>query len=624
MSTDVMIYANGLSKAFGTFRALDNVTFEVRRGEVVGFLGPNGAGKSTTMRILTCFIAPTRGTAKVHGHDVFDEALAVRQQIGYLPQRAPLYQDMTVWEYLQFTAKMRGLDEATFRARMKKIVEVCGLAQSLGKDIGTLSHGYRQRVGLGQALVHDPPILILDEPTSDLDPNEKAEVISYIQEIGRDRTILLSTHNLNEVEQACARAIIVSRGRVVADGALEDIRAKSGAVRYVVSVDEQKGMRNGAPSEGQVRGALEALKGVKLVKTRPSDESAHHFELHGDQGGDLREDIFRLCVEKGWLLLELRRDAQTLEDVFRGLTRSDERQSRGLAPEEAEAEGDDEDDDDEGDDEEDDEDDEAAEAPRGGKLVMATEATARRGGSPMLIIAGREFRSYFNSPLAYVVICLSQLLLGLLFFKLKGGFWQVDRATLDRLFEFMPYGLCLLVIPVITMRLIAEERSSGTLEMLITLPVQDWEVVLGKYLGALGLVGVLIASTLIYPVFMFKAPWSLGALDWGPVLSGYVGLFLMSATGVAVGLLITTLTKSQVIAFFVTFVVMAALMFVGRAGDILNVPGVGTALNYLSFEYHNSMMARGLIDTRSVVYFLSLTLFCLMVAFRSLESRKWR
>jgi ABC-2 type transport system permease protein len=256
---------------------------------------------------------------------------------------------------------------------------------------------------------------------------------------------------------------------------------------------------------------------------------------------------------------------------------------------------------------------------------MATEpAEVRRGGSPMLIIAGREFRSYFNSPLAYVVICLSQLLLGVLFFKLKGGFWQVDKASLDRLFEFMPYGLCLLVIPVITMRLIAEERSSGTLEMLITLPVKDWEVVLGKYFGALGLVMVLIGSTLIYPLLMFKLPWNLGSLDWGPVLSGYLGLTLLSAAAVAVGLLISSLTKSQVIAFFVTFVVMTALTFVGSLGEAFRSPTLGVALGFFSFERHIAMLARGLIDSRSIVYFLSLTFFCLMVAFRSLESRKWR
>src|SRR5262249_1071372 len=235
-----MIEASSLSKRFGSFRALDKVSFEVHRGEVVGFLGPNGAGKSTTMRILTCFISATSGSAKVHGFDVFDDPLEVRKRIGYLPQRAPLYGEMNVWEYLSFVSEMRGLDESTFRKRMRGIVEVCGLAQVLGKDIRNLSHGYRQRVGLGQALVHDPPILVLDEPTSDLDPNEKAEVIRYIKEVGKERTILLSTHNLTEVEAACARAIIVSKGRVVADGPLEDIRAKSGKVRYVVTVHEQR------------------------------------------------------------------------------------------------------------------------------------------------------------------------------------------------------------------------------------------------------------------------------------------------------------------------------------------------------------------------------------------------
>ena len=152
--TDVMISTSGLSKHFGAVRALDNVNFEVKKGEVVGFLGPNGAGKSTTMRILTCFISPTSGSAKVHGHDVFDEPLAVRQKLGYLPQRAPLYTDMNVYEYLKFAADIRQLDDSTFRKRLKKVVEVCGLAQSLGKDIGTLSHGFRQRVGLGQALLH--------------------------------------------------------------------------------------------------------------------------------------------------------------------------------------------------------------------------------------------------------------------------------------------------------------------------------------------------------------------------------------------------------------------------------------------------------------------------------------
>jgi ABC-2 type transport system ATP-binding protein len=328
MSTDVMIYADDLTKRFGSFRALDRIRFEVKRGEVVGFLGPNGAGKSTTMRILTCFISPTEGTAKVHGHDVFDEPLEVRRKIGYLPQRAPLYQDMLVWDYLRFAADMRGLDESTFKSRMRKVVEVCGLAQVLGKDINTLSHGYRQRVGLGQALIHDPPILILDEPTSDLDPNEKAEVIKYIKEIGKERTILLSTHNLAEVETACARAIIVSKGRIVADGPLDEIRGRTGKIRYVLTISEQAAEKGKAPTATEVQSALRALAGVRSVSEMPTDETAHTFELAGDQDGDLRSDLFRLVVAKGWTLLELRRDSQTLEDVFRDLTKGDERRDR--------------------------------------------------------------------------------------------------------------------------------------------------------------------------------------------------------------------------------------------------------------------------------------------------------
>ena len=337
MSTDVMIYANGLSKRYGSFRALDDVSFEVRRGEIVGFLGPNGAGKSTTMRILTCFIAPTSGVAKVQGQDVFDDTLAVRASLGYLPQRAPLYLEMTVYEYLRFAAQVRNIPDATFKQRARNVVEICGLAQSLSKEIRQLSHGYRQRVGLAQALIHDPPILILDEPTSDLDPNEKAEFLNYLKQIGRDRTVLLSTHNLKEVETACARAIIVSRGRVVADGALDEIRAKSGRVRYMVQVQESasespyRGTGN-FPRQAEVESALSAIKGVKKVLELPTDERAHAYAIDGDEGSDLRADIFRLVADKGWVMLELHRDTQTLEDVFRQLTIGDERRNRQVGP----------------------------------------------------------------------------------------------------------------------------------------------------------------------------------------------------------------------------------------------------------------------------------------------------
>jgi ABC-2 type transport system permease protein len=242
--------------------------------------------------------------------------------------------------------------------------------------------------------------------------------------------------------------------------------------------------------------------------------------------------------------------------------------------------------------------------------------------SPSLTIARRELRSYFDSPLAYVVICLSLLMLGVGVFAWPGRFWQVDRATLSSMFEVIPLGLVVLIVPVVTMRLLAEEKRSGTLEMLITLPVRDSDVILGKFLGALGLVLVLLLSTMLYPFLMFKSIWHLGPLDGGPVLSGYVGLVLFGAAAVSVGLLISSLTESQVIAFFLTFIVLGLLYMLGEIAALVPA-GLGTFLRELSFKEHYSSFERGLIDTRDVVFFLSITILALVLAFRALESRKW-
>jgi ABC-2 type transport system permease protein len=242
--------------------------------------------------------------------------------------------------------------------------------------------------------------------------------------------------------------------------------------------------------------------------------------------------------------------------------------------------------------------------------------------SPMLIIAKREFRSYFDSPLAYVVICLSFLVLGAFFFLVGGGFWQTDRASVAQVFSLSPYGLAFLVVPVITMRLIAEERRSGTLEMLITLPVKDSDVVLGKYLGALGMVMVLVLATAVYPLAMFKWPWNLGPIDTGPVFAGYLGLTLFCAATVAIGLLISALTESQAIAFFLTVFVLLTLWLLGRFAQFIG-GAPGNLLNFVAFDTRLSGFWRGLIDTRDVVFFLTVTAVCLVVAFRALERRKW-
>ena len=244
--------------------------------------------------------------------------------------------------------------------------------------------------------------------------------------------------------------------------------------------------------------------------------------------------------------------------------------------------------------------------------------------SPMLTIAKREFRSYFDSPLAYVVICLSFIVLGSLFFLWpRGGFWQIDRASVSRLFEFAPLGLSLLVVPVVTMRLVAEERRSGTLEMLITLPVKDSDVIGGKYLGALGLVLVLVLATIVYPIAMFRWPWVLGSLDAGPVWSGYLGLILFSAAAVAIGLVVTTFVESQAIAFFVTVIVLGALWFMDDLAEVVGSGWFATTLRYVSFQTRLSSFWRGLLDTRDIVFFLSVTALALVVSFRALERRKW-
>jgi ABC-2 type transport system permease protein len=238
-----------------------------------------------------------------------------------------------------------------------------------------------------------------------------------------------------------------------------------------------------------------------------------------------------------------------------------------------------------------------------------------------LAIAKREFRSYFDSPLAYVVVCLGLLFTGVWVFVGPGRFWQVDRASLGSMFDALPMGL-LLIVSVITMRLLAEEKRSGTLEMLITLPVRDSDVILGKYLGALALILTLLASTLLYPLLMFKSVWHLGPIDMGPIWSGYLGLVLFAAAIVAIGLLVSSLTESQVIAFFVTVVAMVFFYWIGDLGSLVGgVPG--DVLRFLSFKEHYASFQRGLIDTRDIVYFLSCAVLALMLAFRSLESRKW-
>lgn len=243
--------------------------------------------------------------------------------------------------------------------------------------------------------------------------------------------------------------------------------------------------------------------------------------------------------------------------------------------------------------------------------------------SPTLTIAKRELRANFDSAALYVVVCICLPVLALFFFYYEGGFWQANRASFERLFLFAARGLSAVVVPVVTMRLVAEERRSGTLEMLITLPVKDHQVIVGKFLSAWAVTLILIASTMLFPILMFKAPWNLGSLDWGPVITGYIGLILLSAAGVSVGLLVSSITESQIVAVLVTGVLLVLLHVAGMFLDKIDNHTMQQVFAFISFDSRMAPFARGLLTTRDVLYFLSITALCLMTAFSALERRKW-
>jgi ABC-2 type transport system ATP-binding protein len=312
-----MIEVASLVKDYGPIRALNQVSFQVSRGEVVGFLGPNGAGKTTCMKIVTGFIAATSGTVSVDGKDVVEHGVEVRRRIGYLPENAPVYQEMKVREYLEFVASVRGVAKTAVGKRVQDVAVTTGIVNVLGQEIATLSKGYRQRTGLAQALIHNPEILILDEPTSGLDPNQIVEVRQLVKEIGRDRTVILSTHNLPEVTATCNRLIVIHRGRIAADGAPDQIRERHGGGNTfrmeVVRAD-------GAAAAPDVLSRVSGVKRVLPLEDGEPGVLALRVEAAGD--ADLRPGLFEACVKAGWTLVELRRERLDLETIFQRLTLS--------------------------------------------------------------------------------------------------------------------------------------------------------------------------------------------------------------------------------------------------------------------------------------------------------------
>ncbi len=309
-----MITIKNLTKYYGDYLAVDDISFEVRDGEILGFLGPNGAGKTTTLKILTCFMPPSDGDVRFDDLSVREDSMAIRRRIGYLPENAPLYEYMSVMEYLNYICDLREIKGQRRKDRIDAMIATCGLSKMIGKNNGDLSKGFRQRVGIAQAMIHEPDILILDEPTVGLDPNQIVEIRNLIRKIGQEKTVILSTHILSEVEATCDRVVIISSGEIVADGTPDSLR-RDMAGKSIINLE----LKGAVPEAAD---AFSLISGVDAVKVRPGVNGITGFEISVAKGRDAREDVFRTVVDRGWTIYEMRQDRTNLEDVFRQLTKS--------------------------------------------------------------------------------------------------------------------------------------------------------------------------------------------------------------------------------------------------------------------------------------------------------------
>ncbi|MFY0598762.1 MAG: ATP-binding cassette domain-containing protein [Cyclobacteriaceae bacterium] len=305
------IIVENLTKKYGEQKAVNDISFEIKTGEVVGFLGPNGAGKSTTMKIITCFMAPSSGDVKLDGSSIHTDPELIKKKIGYLPENNPLYLDMPIVDYLRFSAQIQGVEKSMISSRIGEMIDKCGLDREKHKNINELSKGYRQRVGLAQAMIHDPEILILDEPTTGLDPNQIVEIRKLIKELGEEKTVILSSHILSEVEATCDRILIINRGRIVADGSSDNLRSQSqGQELLTINIEAE-------PSK--VESAILGLGSVEKVSA--VDGKYGWFSVQSKPEMSSRKEVFDLCVKNKWYLMEMTGVETRLEDVFQKLTK---------------------------------------------------------------------------------------------------------------------------------------------------------------------------------------------------------------------------------------------------------------------------------------------------------------
>ena len=556
-----MIKVQDLTKHFGTKRAVDGISFTVELGEVLGFLGPNGAGKSTTMRMLTGFIPPTGGSVTIGDFDMVEDPIPAKKLIGYLPENAPAYTDMTVLGFLNFAAEIRGLRGGSRAKAVNRAVEMCFLESVLHQSVDTLSKGYRHRTCFAQSVIHDPDILVLDEPTDGLDPNQKHEVRQLIRRMGEKKAIIFSTHILEEVDAACSSAIIIDRGKIVANGTPAELRRKSewaGAVTLRVS----------GVAAGAVREKLNRLRAAKRVATEDQlqPRRGHGVSTHG---GRRRFDA---------------RGHRGHERLAGGGIAHGGRPAGRSLPQHHDA----------------------GHERTDFKFQMNSFGTIKT-------IAKRELLAYFSSPVAYVFIVIFLLLNGFFTFMV-GGFFERGEASLTNSFFVWHPWFYLFLVPAVGMRLWADERRVGTLELLLTMPIAPWEAIVGKFIASWLFLG--LALELTFPVVLTVN--HLGSPDNGVIFSAYVGSWLMAGAYLAVSCITSAITRSQVVSFIVSVVACLFLILAGFPPVINllqnlthNWQWLVDTITSFSVITHFDGFEKGVLDSRDVIFFLSVIGFSL-------------
>lgn len=597
-----MIEVKNLTKKYGNFKAVKNASFTINDGEVVGFLGPNGAGKSTTMNIITGYLSATEGTVSVNGYDIFEQPEDAKRHIGYLPEQPPLFTGMTVDEYLNFVydLKKTKLPRNPHLAEIRKLVKIEDVKNRL---IRNLSKGYRQRVGIAQALIGNPDVLILDEPTVGLDPSQIIEIRELIHKLGKNHTVILSSHILSEIQAVCKRIIIINQGIIIADDTPENLSARlsdSFVVRLSVI--------------GPAREVLEKLSAIpeigKITVTGTAGE-ATDFKIEPERNGDICPDISKEMLAGGWAITQLYSDTLSLEDIFlkmineppesllKAFDKGDRKAKAAAA------------------------DDDAADGTQSDTGQRRRQKRRRKGGRQIMnAIFKREFKAYFTSPIGFAVLAIFYVISGLLF----AVFFEAGQPDISGIFSPGLFLCSLIIIPILTMRLFSEERHQKADQLVMTAPVKITSVVLGKFFAAFAVYAIAVSITLVYQIIITFYI----ATDWMVFLGNFIGTLVFGAALIAMGMFLSTLTEVQVVVAVATYALELGLVLIPSfiVSFLSSSENAFTKVIVKLFEGMSildrfSNFTKGTLNYSDIFFFLSLAALFLFFCITAIDRRRY-